>query len=101
MSRLFLKDFLNFFLRILNSGTVVAGVSPACVGICSRYGIRDLSLAVGSQVACTTAFAQKNNRDEFFHRQPRAFCQPLIPVQTAPCIGRESSPASVAEFSDR
>ena len=98
MSRRFLKDF---FLRILRSGTVVAGGSPACVGICSRYGIRDLSLAVGSQVACTTAFAQKNNRDEFFHRQPRAFCQPLIPVQIARYISTENSPASVAEFSGR
>ena len=69
MSRLFLKHFLNFFLRILNSGTVVAGVSPACMGICSRYGIRDLSFAVGSQDACIIAFVQKNNRDAFCHRQ--------------------------------
>ena len=97
MSRLFLKDF---FLRILRSGTVVAGVSPACVGICSRYGIRDLSFAVGSQVACITAFVQKNNRDAFVRRR-LAFCQPLVQVQTAPYTGRESSPASVAEFSGR
>ncbi len=47
------------------------------------------------------AFFQMNNRDGFSHRRLCAFCQTPTRVQTVQCTSKETSPASVAEFSGR
>src|SRR6476646_6078828 len=92
--------FCNRSNSACESGTIFSsdirrGIKPYLINKSSDLpGVTQASSLV-------TAFVQKSNRDGFFHRQPRAFCQPSRPVQTAPCTGRENFPASVAEFSDQ